>query len=513
MGVEGVKGGEGVEGMSGGEILESPARRRWRRVGLWGGPLAALAVAWLLPAEYLTLSGEPAALSAAGRATAALGAWMAVWWMTEAVPVYATALLPLALLPLLGAGSGREAAAPYGNETIYLFLGGFLLALAMQRWGLDRRIAFGALRVLGARADRLVLGIMCVTAFLSMWVSNTATSLTMYPIALSVLALARHGVPAQAYRNFAQALLLGVAYAATIGGMATVIGTPPNLFMASYARGELGIEIGFARWMLFGVPVALLFLPLTWRLLLRLFPVRQLGISGVEDMAARELRGMGALSRAEKTVIAAFCLAAGVWIFRPLLSGIEVAGVRPLAGITDSGVAILAALLLFVSPSGVRGRAVLDWETAKKLPFGLLLLFGGGLSLAAAIERNGVGQFLGGQMAALQGVPLWVFLVVAMLGVVFLGELLSNTAMAATLIPICAALAVAMGWDPLEVLVPIALASSCGFMLPVATPPNAVVYGSGEVDAQAMVRAGFWLNFIGVGIVLGVVWALGRWVF
>lgn len=492
---------------------QSSPRTRAQKLGLPAGPLAALLAAWLLPTDYLTVAGGPAALSAAGRATAALGAWMAVWWMTEAVPMYATALLPLGLLPLFGAGSAKDAAAPYGNDTIFLFLGGFLLALSMQRWGLDRRIAFGALRVLGARADRLVFGVMAVTAFLSMWVSNTATSLTMYPIALSVLALARQGAPEGAYRNFAQALLLGVAYGATLGGMATIIGTPPNLFLASYARSELGIEIGFARWMLVGVPVLLVFLPVTWRLLLRLFPVGRMRIAGVEAMAARELREMGALSRGEKWVIAAFCFAAGVWIFRPLLAGIEIGGVRPLAGFTDSGVAILAALLLFVAPSGKPGVAVLDWETAKKVPYGLLLLFGGGLSLAAAIERNGVGQYLGGQMTALQGMPLWAFLLVSMLAVVYLGELLSNTAMAATLIPICAALASAMGWEPLGVLVPITLAASCSFMLPVATPPNAVVYASGDLESRSMLKAGLWLNLVGMAIVLGVVWAVGRWVF
>jgi sodium-dependent dicarboxylate transporter 2/3/5 len=490
--------------------VPSPSRRRVGLFGLFAGPLLGLLAAWLLPSEYHTTTGDIVAFSAAGRATAALAVWMAVWWMTEAIPVYATALLPLGLLPLLGAGSAKEAAAPYGNELIFLFLGGFLMALSMQRWGLDRRIAFGVLRLLGTRADLLVLGLMAVTAFLSMWVSNTASMLTLYPVALSVLVLARAGTPAgptASMSNFSHALLLGVAYAASIGGMATMIGTPPNLFLASYARDSLGLEISFAGWMAFGVPLMLLFLPAAWWLLVRVFPIRGLRVQGVDGMAGKALAEMGRMSVGEKATIAVFGLAVIAWVFRPLLAAVEMAGVRPFSGLTDSGVAILAALILFVFPAK-KGVAVLDWETAKKVPYGLLILFGGGLSLAAAIERNGVGEYLGQQMGALQGVPMWAFIAVAGVGVLFMGELLSNTAMAATVVPICAAVAAAMGWDVLTVLLPVTLAASCGFMLPVATPPNAIAYGSGEVDAQAMLKAGFWLNWMGIGLILGVMWVM-----
>jgi sodium-dependent dicarboxylate transporter 2/3/5 len=491
----------------------TPAQTWLRRIGLWAGPALALLAFWLSPSAYRDAAGNPAVFSEGARTTAALAVWMAVWWMTEAIPVYATALLPLALLPLLGGGSAKEAAAPYGNETIFLFLGGFLLALSMQRWELDRRIAFSALRLLGTRADTLVLGFMAVTAALSMWVSNTAAALTLYPVALSVLVLARAGASAGEFRNLSHALLLGVAYAASIGGFGTLIGTPPNLFLASYARDSLGIEIGFARWMMIGVPIILLFLPAAWWLLIRVFPVRGLRVRGVDGMAGRALKDMGPMSAGEKATIAAFGVAVCAWVFRPWLVTLSVGGVQPFAGLTDSGVAILAALALFVLPSGKTGRAVMDWDTAKRLPFGLLLLFGGGLSLAAAIERNGVGTFLGHQLGAFQGVPVWAFIALAAVGVTFLGELLSNTAMAATLIPICAAVAQGMGWDPLLVLIPVTLAASCGFMLPVATPPNAIAYGSGHVEAQAMVRAGFWLNLVGIALILAVMFTLGRWVF
>jgi sodium-dependent dicarboxylate transporter 2/3/5 len=497
------------------EAIETPARRRLRLIGLWGGPLAAMAVACALPGSYTGVSGESAAFTAAGKATAALAAWMAVWWMTEAIPVYATALLPLGLLPLLGAGSAKEAAAPYGNEMIFLFLGGFLMALSMQRWGLDRRIAFGVLRLLGARAEIIVLGIMGIAAFLSLWVSNTATALTLYPIAFSVLSLPHGGTERQG-RDFAHALLLGVAYASSIGGMGTIIGTPPNLFLASFARESLGLEIGFARWMLVGVPIVLVGLPAAWWMLLRFFPLRGLRIAGMEGMARDALREMGPMSRGEKATIAAFGIAACVWIFRPLLSELAVLGVRPLEGLTDSGVAILAALALFMLPAGRAGKgysAVMDWGAAKKLPFGLLLLFGGGLSLAAAIERNGVGDLLGAQIGALAGLPVWVFIVAAAVIVTFAGELLSNTAMTAALVPVVAAAAAGMGWDPLFVLLPLTLAASCGFMLPVATPPNAIVYASGRIDSGAMIRAGFWGNLLILAVILAATALIGRLVF
>ncbi len=494
---------------------EKTPRGRLARVGLWLGPALALCAAWALPEAFVTATGDPVTVTAATRATAALAVWMAVWWLTEAIPVYATALLPLGLLPLLGAGSAKDAAAPYGNEMIFLFLGGFLMALSMQRWGLDRRIAFAVLRVLGSKADRIVLGMMAITAALSMWVSNTATALTLYPIALSVLPLVRNADETQE-RHFAHALLLGVAYAASLGGMATIIGTPPNLFLASFVRESLGVEIGFARWMIVGVPVTMMTVPATWWVLMRVFPLNGLRIAGVEGMAREALRTMGALTRGEIATIIAFSTAAAVWIFRPLLADITVGGVAPLAGLTDSGVAIIAALVLFVWPAGRNDRghvAVMDWDGAKNLPFGLLLLFGGGLSLASAIERNGVGDLLGAQIGSMAGMPVWVFIAIAAVIVTFAGELLSNTAMTAALIPLVATAAQAMGWDPLMALLPLTLAASCGFMLPVATPPNAIVYASGRIESKAMIRAGFRANLLTIAIILAVTAALGRWVF
>ncbi len=500
----------------------SPAREKLRLAGLWVGPFLAALALWLLPHSYVDASGAMIEFSSAGRASAALALWMGVWWMTEAVPVYATALLPLALVPLSGAGTAREAASPYGNELIFLFLGGFIMALSLQRWGADRRIAYGVLRLLGNRVEILVLGFMGISAGLSMWISNTASTLALYPVAVSVLLLIREGkagpmADPSVFRNTSHCMLLGLAYAASIGGMGTLIGTPPNLFLASFARESLGIEIGFFRWMMLGVPLVLLFLPLAWMLLVRVFPVRGLRVEGVGELVHEAIRSLGPARRGEKITFIVFGLAVFAWIFRPLLSGIAIGNVRPLAGLTDPGIAILAALALFVLPAdrdaaGSRQR-VMDWETAKQLPFGLLILFGGGLSLAAALDRNGVGQFVGAQLAGMQGLPIWMFVVLVTLAIPFISELTSNTATAAILIPICAAVALGMGWDPMLLLVPVTLAASSAFMLPVATPPNAIAYGSGWIDSGQMVRVGILLDLLGVTCILTAVWFLAGRVF
>jgi len=496
---------------------EAGDTRLLSRIGLFAGPALALLVAWWLPDGYRAASGETVALDGAARATAALAVWMAVWWMTEAIPVYVTALMPLALMPLLGIGSIREAAAPYGNEVIFLFLGGFLLALSMQRWGLDRRLAYRVLGLTGARADRIVLGFMIVTAMLSMWVSNTATAMTVYPIAVSVLLLARPAIPEGSFSNLAHAVLLGVAYAASIGGVGVMISTPPNLFLVTFARETYGLDIGFFQWMLFSMPLTLLFLPLSWWILTRVFPVRGLRIEGMGRLMREALTSLGAPGRGEKTTLLVFAVAVAAWVFRPLLANLRIGEATPLAGLSDPGIAILAALVLFVLPGdpderGAR-RPVMDWSTASRLPYGLLILFGGGLSLAGAMERNGLGEFLGAQLVNLQGMPMWVFIALAVVGVMFAGELISNTAAAAIFIPICAAAAQGLGWNPMIMLIPVVWAANCSFMLPVATPPNAIVYGSGWIDAAKMARVGIRLNIAGIVLMLALAYAFAGWLF
>lgn len=475
---------------------------RW--LVLAAGP-ALVVAAWLgLPDAYVNPSGQLVPFTPAGRATAGVALWMGLWWMTEVIPLYATALLPLVLLPVLGAASMKEAAAPYGHDLIFLFLGGFILALAMQRWGLDRRISLGVLRFVGRSPHAVVGAFMGVTACLSMWVSNTATSVMMLPIALGVIEVS------EADGGFERSLLLGIAYAASIGGIGTLVGTPPNLFLASYASANLGIEIGFVGWMKIGVPLVALFLPITWLLLTRvLHPIRVRSVAAGQRYAQDALQALGPMKRGEWAVLAVFAVTVALWMTLPLLRQISVGGVRPLAGLTDPGIAVLAALALFVIPVEPRESVfVMSWETAVTLPWGILLLFGGGLSLAAAIQANGVGELLGASVSGFAGLPPLVVVVGVTTLMIFLTEMTSNTATAATLIPIFAGLAPGLGVAPMSLAVPAAMAASCAFMLPVATPPNAVVFASQRIPVRAMARTGLLLNLIGIVLISAISWIL-----
>ncbi len=489
------------------------ARRHLQDIGLVAGPLAAALVGLLLPESYAAANGDMVPFTVAGRTTAMVAVWMAVWWLTEAISIHATALVPLVVLPLGGAASIRAAAAPYAHELIFLFMGGFLLALSMERWGLHRRIALRVLLVVGDRAARVVGGFMIVSAVLSMWVSNTATAIMLLPVATSVIRLAARqhqlvdAVDAtqldSPVRHFALCLLLGIAYAASIGGLGTPIGTPPNVLLLSFMKSQLGIEIGFAQWMVVALPLVAVFLPLVWWLLTQvLYPIRIERIEGGERLVADALAELGPMSRGERIVFAVFILAAVAWVTRPWLVDLDLGGHRPFAGLTDAGIAMTAALLLFVAPAESRPRRfVLDWDTALRLPWGILVLFGGGLSLAAAIQANGVGELLASRVGTLEGVPPVMVVLVVTSGVVFLTELTSNTATTATLVPLLAAIAPGIGLEPIQLIVPAALGASCAFMLPVATPPNAIVFGSGLIRVGDMTRAGLWLNFLGIALI------------
>ncbi len=488
-----------------------------RRAGLLIGPLGFVAVLAAPP---------PAGLDPAGWRTAALAVLMATWWLTEALPLPATSLLPIALLPLVGAGSIREATSPYANPIIFLFLGGFLIAIAMERWALHRRIALAILARVGARPGSIVWGFMLATAFLSLWVSNSAVALMMLPIGLSVVGFVgpagerspqdAGAPPPDVTRpppdvtrpppdGFAVALMLGIAYAANIGGMGTLVGTPPNALLAGFLQTSYGIEIGFAQWMVLGIPLVLVALPTVFlvltRRLVRLGPERP----GARERILAERASLGSITRAECRVALVFALAAVLWVTRPLLDGW-------LPGLTDAGIAVGCGLLLFLVPSGEgTGRALLDWEAAERLPWGVLILFGGGLSLASAIDRTGLNTWLGGGAAGLSHWPVWMFVLAVTAVVVILTELTSNTATAAAFLPIVGAAALEMGWDPVLLAVPAALAASCAFMLPIATPPNAVVYGSGRVTVGQMARAGAWANVIMTLLITGfAIWLLPR---
>ena len=455
---------------------------RRRSVGLVLGA-AAFGLLLLLPA--------PAGLSAAAWRTAAVGVLMATWWVTEAIPIPATALLPLALFPVLGIGTIGEAATPFANPLIYLFLGGFLLAQAMQGVGLPRRIALDTVRLFGTRPASVIAGIMAASAFLSMWVSNTATALMMLPIGLSLIELLPGDREDPDRRRFGTALMLGIAYACSIGGMGTLIGTPPNAFLAGFMLETYGVSIGFAQWMLLGVPLVLVGLPLTWFILTRIvFPVPFAEIPGGQLLLDERRAGLGPLRPAEKRVAIVFALTALAWMTRPLLQDW-------IPGLSDAGIAIGAAIVLFLLPAGeTDGRRLLSWRQAEATPWGVLVLFGGGLSLAAAIGSTGLGDWLGGQMESISHWPLLLLVATVVAFIILLTELTSNTATAATFLPVLGALALVIGQDPLVLAVPAALAASGAFMLPVATPPNAIVYGSGAIQITDMVRAGVWINLL-----------------
>ena len=435
----------------------------------------------------------PAGLGAAAWRVAAAGVLMATWWVTEAIPIPATALLPLALFPLLGVADIRDAAAPFANPIIYLFLGGFLIARAMEATGLPSRIALSSIRLLGARPRSIIAGVMASCAFLSMWVSNTATALMMLPIGLSLVALMPDGAEdADEKRRFGTALMLGIAYACSIGGMGTLIGTPPNAFLAGFMLESYGVTIGFAEWMLLGVPLVLVGLPLCYLVLTRIaFPIRARELPGGRELVDREARALGPVSRAEKRVAAVFILTALTWMTRPIL----VENIGWLSGLSDAGIAMSAALVLFVLPSGEPGgKRLLDWKQARETPWGVLVLFGGGLSLAAAVDVTGLSAWLGTGVGGLTHWPLPLLMLAVVIAVILLTELTSNTATAATFLPVLGGVALGLGRDPLLLAVPAALAASGAFMLPVATPPNAIVYSSRAVGIEDMVRAGIWLN-------------------
>jgi sodium-dependent dicarboxylate transporter 2/3/5 len=490
-------------------------------LGLFTAPFFALAIYFLLPETYQSSQGQIVQFSHAGKVTAATGVWMAIWWMTEAIPVYATSLLPIALLPATGAASIKQACAPYGHELIFLFMGGFILALSMQRWKLHKRISFFVLRLVGTRPNNIVAGFMGITAVLSMWISNTATAVMMLPIGLSVIDLVlskdnkssvetNHTSENDNKQNFSICLMLGIAYSASIGGIGTLIGTPPNLFMASYIKNNLGIEISFVKWMGVGLPLVAVFIPIVWLLMTRvLYPVQNIPIKGGTAFAKSAYQKLGPMTRGEWIAFIVFIMAASLWIFRPLLAKIEWNGLRIFSGLTDTGIAIVAALALFVIPVDIKKQVfAMNWETAVKLPWGLLILFGGGLSLAASIKANGVGELIGNQVHGFSGMHS-IFIVMSVSAIiVFLTELSSNTATTATLIPVLAAIASGMGFHPLHLIVPAAISASCAFMLPVATPPNAIVFGAGYVTIPQMCRAGLWLNIIGILLITGLTYAI-----
>ena len=450
----------------------------------------------------------PQGLSEPGWWVAAVGIWMAVWWMTEALPLAVTAMLPLVLFPIADVRSIEATAPSYAHPLVFLFLGGFLLARAMSVWGLDRRLAIAVLAYVGSRPGNVIAGLMAVTAFLSMWVSNTATAMVMLPIALSV-ATTLAPRESQAPDPFAPALLLGIAYAATIGGMGTIIGTPPNALFAAFMKESYGIEISFLRWMLIGVPLVLLLLPLAWFVLTRVaFRISDRQSPETGDGIERHQTALAPMSRGARCVAGLMVIVALCWIFRPLI-----AAAWPGLRLSDAGIAITGAVLLFLIPADLgKGRFLLSWQEAAQIRWDVLILFGGGLALAAAIGESDLADWIGARLVGLQVLPMFLLLLAVGALIVLLGELASNTAMAAVFLPVAGATAIAIGEPAFTLTLPVALFATLGFMLPVATPPNAVIFGSGLVDIRQMVRAGAILDLVGILVVALAIMTLGRWV-
>lgn len=463
------------------------------------------------PAVWLLLRFiAPAAISPAAANVLGLAGWMAVWWIGEPVPLGATSLLPLVLFPVLGVASAKDAAAPYANELVFLFLAGFLLAAALERWNAHSRLAYAIVSAIGGGGRRVVLGVMVATGFVSMWISNTATAAMMYPIALAVGALFGSGRAADEGRT---ALMLGVAYAASIGGIGTLVGTPPNLIFAGAAKQLAGREVSFAEYMLIGTPIVVVLLPLCWLLLVFLLFRRKVDLGPEARRILTERRAaLGPLRGGEARTVAVFLLTVAAWLLRERkdLGAFTLPGLADLApGLSDASVGLAGALLLFVVADGSRPPAVtrplLTWREAKEIPWEVLLLFGGGLSLAAAMESTGLARWLGGKMEALAGYPSIVVYAGLAALVLVLSELASNTAVAAMAMPIAASLAPAVGEPALALMLVAALASSAGFALPVATPPNAIVFGSGQVNARQMAKAGILLDLIAIAVVVTAV--------
>lgn len=463
-----------------------------QKIGLILGPLL-----FILTMMFL----NPEGLSTEAKGVLASTLWIATWWITEAIPIPATSLLPLVLFPLTKSLDMKATASSYGDETIFLFMGGFIIALAMEKWNLHRRIAISIISMVGINMDRIVLGFMIATGFLSMWISNTATAMMMIPIGLAIIKQVADGlkddptIDTSSQRfAFGKALMLGIAYSASLGGIATLIGTPPNTLLAGAINKMYGIELSFAGWMLFGVPFAWIFIFLTWIYLVKIaFPSKLKTLPGGRAVIDKQKSDLGAASIEEKLVFVVFVLAALSWITRSFFLG------KFIDGLSDGMIAIIFAIVLFAIPSVNRkGDRLMDWQTAVKLPWGILLLFGGGLAIASGFVSTGLSAWVGSQLMGLEGVStfLLIFLVAAL--VLVLTEITSNTATASMMYPIMASLAVALGVHPYALMIAAGVAASCAFMLPVATPPNAAVFGSGYIKITDMMRAGFALNVFGV---------------
>ncbi|MBQ4810743.1 DASS family sodium-coupled anion symporter [Pseudoalteromonas luteoviolacea] len=466
---------------------------------------------WLFLGPFLFLltcfTNSPEGLSEQGWRTAGLAMWLAVWWVSEAVPIPVTSLVPLLAVPLAGINDIKSTSSAYSHPLIFLFLGGFLISIAMEKSQLHKRIALKTMLKSGTNPKYQILAMMLVSGFLSMWINNTATTLMLLPIALSVIHVLQSN--GNGCDNYAKALLLAIAYSASLGGVGTIIGTAPNALMVAYLWDNYQIKIGFAQWMIVAVPFTFGMILLCWvwltKFAFKLTP--QDDSSALTDVFSSQLSELGKMSLAQKNVLFVFLFAVFGWLLRPYLqtwTGLD---------ITDTGIAIAASILLFVLPASKEGQKVMDWAAAKDVPWGILLLFGGGLTLASQIKGSGLAAYIANLLAGASAIPIVLGVIAVAALITFLTELTSNTATAAGFLPLLGPVAEQVTGTPLIWIIPAAMAASCAFMMPVATPPNAIVFGSGEIRIRDMVKAGFVLNLIAITMISLLTLTVAKWVF
>lgn len=450
------------------------------------GPLLFIVLLFLEP---------PTGMSKEAYLMLGISLWIAIWWISEAIPIAVTSLLPIVLFPLSGILDVGETTAAFGDKYVFLYLGGFILAIAIEKWNLHKRIALNIINLIGTNIYRIILGFMVATAFLSMWISNTATAVMMLPMAMSIVSELKDNPTTDENENtiFGKALMLSIAYAASIGGIATLIGTPPNLVFAGFVQKTYGIEISFWQWIRFGLPISILMLGIAWFYLTRVaFKFKQIEFPGGKQEINRLLKQIGPMKIEEKLVLAVFILTAFCWITRSFILQ------KLVPSMDDTSIAIGAAILLFILPSSSKKKPLIIWEDAIKIPWGIILLFGGGMALASGFQTTGLAVWLGNQMSLLEGISLFLLVLIIIAAVNFLTEVTSNLATTAMLMPILAPMALNLNINPFILMVATTVAASCAFMLPVATPPNAVVFGSGYLKISDMIKAGFWLNILSI---------------
>ncbi len=445
---------------------------------------------------FTLLFFKPQGLSPEGIAVLATTLWVAIWWIFEVVPIAVTAMLPIILFPITGAMELSTTTAAFGHKYVFLYIGGFILAIAIEKWNLHKRIALTVINIIGTSVSRIILGFMLATAFLSMWISNTATTVMMLPIGMAIILQLKDNPETKEDENeiFGKALMLAIAYSASIGGVATLIGTPPNLIFAGILEEQYNIEMTFSKWIIYGLPISITLLFICWKYVTTIaFKFKQKDFPGGKAEIKRLLKNLGKISYEEKTVLTVFCITAFLWITRSFLIS------KLIPAIDDTIIAMASATILFILPTKNRKeKKIINWESAVKLPWGILLLFGGGLALAEGFKTSGLAQWIGSQITQFENLSLFALLFVLIFAVNFLTEITSNLATTAMLLPIIAPIALVLDVHPFTLMVGITVAASCAFMLPVATPPNAIVFGSGYLKIPDMMKTGIWMNIISI---------------